>query len=91
MIGHAARRPLEELLTELASGLIGPADQAREMMRLTGVRPVSVEFELPVEASVGAAPHGCMVFVDVPQTRTRTPFDPPIHRLAVRLVAEVTP
>lgn len=91
MIEYTERRPLEDLVADLASGLIASSEDAGAMMRATGVRPVSVEFNLPVETHVGTANERLTVFVDVPRTRTRTPFDLPIGRLTLRLVSEPTP
>jgi hypothetical protein len=55
------------------------------------VRPVSVEFDLPIETRVVPGPDGLFVRADFPQTRTRTAFDLPLGRLSIRLAAEVTP
>lgn len=72
-----ARRPLEDVLAELAAGL--PLSGA--------IRATSAELMLPVEARVVQGPDGLRVETDLPRTRTRTDFDLPISRLLVRLDA----
>lgn len=73
-----ARRPLEDVIGELAEGLL-PLGQRGP------VRPVDIELALPVEACVDRGPDGPMIIADVPRLHTRTDFDLPIGRLTVRL------
>lgn len=84
---RAARLPLEDLLAELAAGLIALGGA----VRASGVVPVSGECDLPVATRVEAGARGPIVTAELPRTQTRTAFDLPLGRLSVRLVAEPTP
>jgi hypothetical protein len=76
-------RVLADLLTELVNGMLDATP------RHAGLRPTRIELVLPVETRVAASgPDGLVVHADVPATRTRTPFDLPIGRLAVTLAGE---
>jgi hypothetical protein len=55
------------------------------------VRPVSAEFDLPIETRVGLVGGDVIVLADVPRTRTRTAFDLPVGRLILRISAEDAP
>ena len=85
MIAPGAR-PLEDLITDLMSGVIGLASGTSRQK--SGVRPVSVEFDLPIETRLASVPGSVVVRADVPQSRTRTAFDLPLGRLAMRVIAE---
>lgn len=75
----AARRSLDEMIGELASGLLPQLDSA-------AVRPVSIDLALPVETRIETGgPDGLRVIADMPRTHTRTDFDLPVGRLTVRL------
>jgi len=91
MTNRSSRRLLEDLITDLALGVIGPSESGTGMMRQGGVRAVSIEFDLPVEAYVAAADGNLVVLADVPRSRTRTMFDLPLGRLSLKLVAETAP
>lgn len=80
-------RPLEDLITDLASGMTELGRLEPGAAHSAGVRPVSVEFDLPVEMRV-AGTDDLVVRADVPATRTRTAFDLPLGRLSLTLVAE---
>jgi hypothetical protein len=88
MTGMTRARLLEDLIDELVSGVIGASPS--NAVAGVGIRPTSVEFSLPIEARVTGDPKHPVVRADVPQTRTRTPFNLPIGRLAIRLTTEVT-
>jgi hypothetical protein len=87
--GHG--RLLEDLLTDLAFGVAGITGTSGEDIRTSGLRPISIELRLPIETRVVAGSDGMIVRADVPQSRTRTPFDVPLGRLSLTLVGEVTP
>jgi hypothetical protein len=79
----AARRPLEDMVSEIAGSIVPVA-------RNSAVRPVSVDLALPMEARVAPGPEGLRVIADLPRLHTRTHFDLPIGRLTVRLAAMPT-
>lgn len=80
----ASRRPLEDMIGELAEGMLAlPATQARAGLRTTGL-----ELTLPVETRVTQGPSGLHIEADMPRTHTRTWFDLPVGRLSLTL-AEV--
>jgi hypothetical protein len=81
MSEFAARR-LEDLIADLARGLAPAGIEA------SGIRPVDIEFSLPVEMRIDPAADGPRIVADVPRTRTRTAFDPPLGRLVMRLGTE---
>jgi hypothetical protein len=69
-----ARRPLEDMIGELAEGLLS--------LKFGGpVRPTGIRFALPVEARFD----GGQVIADVPRLHTRTDFDLPLGRLTLTL------
>ena len=75
------RRPLSALLGEVAQGALdGAAD--------TPVRITDIEVDLPIELRLSHRESGAELLGDVPLFLTRTLFDPPVSRLAVRWVAE---
>ncbi|MFL0355808.1 hypothetical protein ACI5KX_04955 [Erythrobacter sp. GH1-10] len=79
------RRPLAELLEEIASSALEG----------TAGAPIAVhglEIDLPIELRLHSSDEGAALHGDVPLFLTRTPFDPPVSRLAVRWEAgEVEP
>lgn len=83
----APRRPLDEMLAELVAGL-APLGERDAMASGAGIAPSSVEFDLPVEASVEHRGGQWVVLADSPRTRLRTVFDRPASRLAARIVVE---
>jgi hypothetical protein len=91
MINAAQSRPLEDLIADLAMGVIDHAGGKRDRARDTVVRPVSAEFDLPIETRVGLVGGDVIVLADVPRTRTRTAFDLPVGRLILRISAEDAP
>lgn len=82
------RRPLDEMLTELVIGLGVFAERGATAIATTGIAPSSVEFDLPVEASVERRGGQWVVLADSPRTRLRTDFDRPASRLTARIVME---
>ncbi|MFO6448854.1 hypothetical protein ACLBKU_17105 [Erythrobacter sp. NE805] len=75
----APRRSLEEMIGELAEGLLPQLGGG-------AVRPVSIDLTLPVEAGLEAqADAGLRVIADLPRTHTRTDFDLPVGRLTLSL------
>ena len=76
----SARRSLEDMIGEIAGGLL-PQLQGH------GVRPVSLDLALPVEAGVEAGEGGLRVMADVPRLHTRTDFDLPVGKLTLTLGA----
>lgn len=84
----APRRPLDEMLTELVAGLGAFGQRGTSAFARTGIAPSSVEFDLPVEASVEHRDGQWVVLADSPRTRTRTDFDRPASRLTARIVME---
>lgn len=74
----AARRPLEDMVSEIAESIL-PLTQD------SIVRPVSLDLSLPVEARVDRGPDGLRVIADLPRLHTRTHFDPPVAELTVSL------
>jgi len=83
----APRRPLGEMLGELVAGLGAVGVRGAESFA-TGIAPSSVEFDLPVEASVEHRDGEWVVLADSPRTRLRTAFDRPASRLTARIVVE---
>ena len=75
------RRPLSALLGEVAQGAV---DGAAE----TPVHITDIEVDLPIELRLSHRESGPELLGDVPLFLTRTVFDPPVSRLAVRWVAE---
>lgn len=82
------RRPLDEMLTELATGLGAFGVGGAQAFALTGIAPDSVEFDLPVEASVEHRDGRWVVLADAPRTRLRTAFDRPTTRLTATIGLE---
>ena len=82
------RRPLDEMLTELVAGLAPLGERGAKALDAAGIAPSSVEFDLPVEASVEHRDGQWVVLADSPRTRLRTVFDPPASRLTARVVVE---
>jgi hypothetical protein len=77
-----ARRSLEDMIGELAEGLL-------PQLQGGTVRPTSIDLTLPVEtrleqrsADEGGALH---VMTDMPRTHTRTDFDLPMGRITLSL------
>lgn len=83
----APRRPLGEMLGELVAGLGAFRERGAEAFA-AGIAPSSVEFDLPVEASVEHRDGEWVVLADSPRTRLRTAFDRPASRLTARIVVE---
>lgn len=83
----SSRRPIDEMLVDLAEGF-GALRKAG--FDANGVRPSSVEFDLPVEAGVEFRGGRWVVLADAPRTRTRTAFDIPTSRLTAT-IAMVAP
>jgi len=84
----AARRPLDEMLAELVAGLGAFGERGAHAFAATGIAPISVEFDLPVEASVEHRHGQWVVLADSPRTRLRTAFDRPASRLTATIVVE---
>lgn len=82
------RRPLDEMLTELVAGLGAFGERGASAFASTGIAPSSVEFNLPVEASVEHRDGQWVLLADSPRTRLRTDFDRPASRLAATIVME---
>lgn len=87
MINTIPGRPLEELIDDLASGLLAAGGIETGTASRAGVRPVSLEIDLPMELRVVGTGHP-VVRADVPARHTRTVFDRPLGRLSLTLVAE---
>lgn len=87
----APRRPLDEMLTELVAGLGAIDRRGAQAFAAGGIAPSSVEFDLPVEASVEHREGEWVVLADSPRTRLRTAFDRPPSRLLARIVLERAP
>lgn len=81
-------RRLEDLISDLMAGVERLSGVNARAAGLSGVRPVSIAFDLPVETRIGAAGDRLIVHADVPMCRTRTPFDPPVGRLVFTVVEE---
>lgn len=82
------RRPLAELLSELA-------DSAAELTDVAGGLPVrarSLSLSVPIDLRLELTSEGARVIGDVPLFLTRTDFDPAPARLVVewRAVASLT-
>ena len=84
----APRRPLDEMLAELVAGLGAIGRRDPESIAAIGVAPRSVEFDLPVEASIEHREGRWVVLADSPRTRLRTAFDRPTSRLMARITLE---
>lgn len=84
----APRRPLDEMLTELVAGLGAIGARGAEAFAANGIAPSSVEFDLPVEASVEHRGGRWVVLADSPRTRLRTEFDRPASRLTAKIALE---
>ena len=84
----APRRPLDEMLTELVASLGAIGTSGAQAFAAAGIAPSSVEFDLPVEASVEHRDGRWVVLADSPRTRLRTAFDRPPSRLTARIVLE---
>ncbi len=82
----APRRPLDEMLTELVAGLGAIGERGASALANTGIAPSSVEFDLPVEASVERRDGQWVVLADSPRTRLRTDFDRPASRLMATIL-----
>jgi hypothetical protein len=74
----AARRPLEDMLGEIAGSLLPQLGDGQ-------LRPVSLNIALPMEAQVANTGDGLRVIADVPRAHTRTDFDLPVGRIAISL------
>jgi hypothetical protein len=74
----ATRRPLEEVIGELADGILA-------LNRSGAVRPTCIDLKLPVETRVEDTPHGPSVVADLPRLHTRTYFDLPLGRLTLTI------
>jgi hypothetical protein len=70
------RRPLGELLDELAGGIAGFAAG-------TGVRAHSLSIRLPIDLRLAMTEQGPLLIGELPLFRTRTDFDPDPARLQV--------
>lgn len=81
------RRSLEDMIEEVAGGLL---PQLQGLQQGGGLRPVSLDLALPVEAQVVAAGGGLRVIADVPRLHTRTDFDLPVGKLTLSLGAANT-
>jgi hypothetical protein len=73
------RRPLAELLTELADSAAAFADVTANMP----VRARSLSLSLPIDLRLASTDKGLEVIGDVPLFLTRTEFDPDPVRLKV--------
>ena len=87
MINRIPGRPLEELIGDLASGMLAAGGVETGTASRAGIRPVSIEVDLPMELRVVGTDH-LVVRADVPERHTRTVFDRPLGRLSLTLVAE---
>lgn len=75
----AARRSLDDMIGELALGLL-------PQLHGSAVRPVSIDLTLPVETRLEAGgADGLRVIADMPRTHTRTDFDLPVGRMTMTL------
>lgn len=83
-----ARRPLDDMLTELVASFGASGERGAMAFAATGIAPISFEFDLPVEASVEHRDGQWVVLADSPRTRLRTAFDRPASRLSARIVVE---
>lgn len=72
----SARRPLGELLGELAQGFAGFGGGA-------GIQPRSLHLRLPIDLRLAAVEGGFAILGDVPLFVTRTAFDPDPARLEI--------
>jgi hypothetical protein len=80
MKGYADRRPLADLIVDLAAGL-GAGRGGR-------LRPSGARFDLPVETEIELSSDGVLLRADMPRLRTRTAFDRPIGRLVLTIAAD---
>lgn len=71
----SARRPLGELLGELAQGFAG--------FGRAGIQPRSLHLRLPIDLRLAAGEGGFEILGDVPLFVTRTAFDPDPARLEI--------
>ena len=71
-----ARRPMAEMLTEIAEGV-------SQATAGSGIRAASVEVSLPVDVRFTLGAGGAEIHADLPMLRTRTAFDPMPSRLRV--------
>lgn len=79
----SARRPLGEMLTEVAADTL-------EAAAAGGIRVRRVEVSLPVEIALRHGAGGVDLLGELPRTLTRTPFDTRPGRLEI-LWEEVQP
>ena len=91
MNGKTTRRPLAELLIEMADSvsdlmLAGASAQADDV----GLHPTSLSCSLPVETSFTLNNGRLQLLVGLPQSQERTYFDRPINRLAFHFEAGAT-
>ena len=80
---YAPRRPLADVLVELADAMGGAGD-----FRAAIVRATSLELSLPIEAGVEQRDGALQFIADLPRFHRRTDFDRPPGRLTVTLCAE---
>ncbi len=77
-----ARRSLEDMIGELAEGLLLQLQDG-------SLRPTSIDVTLPVEARIeqrtAAEGAALTVIADAPRTHTRTDFDLPLGRITLSL------
>lgn len=71
-----ARRPMGELLGELAQGFAG-------FGRGAGIQPRSLHLRLPIDLRLAAVEGGFEIIGDVPLFVTRTAFDPDPARIEI--------
>ena len=90
MIDSIPGRPLEELIDDLATGLFAAGGVEPGTVPRAGIRPVSIEVDLPMELRIVGTDHP-VIRADAPQRHTRTVFDRPLGRLSVTLVAAAIP
>lgn len=86
-----ALRRLDEMLAELVAGFGAFGEIGAQALVASGIVPSSVEFDLPVEASVERHDGHWVVLADSPRTRLRTDFDRPASRLIARIALERGP
>ena len=72
----SARRPLGELLGELAQGFAGFGGGA-------GIQPRSLHLNLPIDLRLATVEGGFEILGDVPLFVTRTAFDPDPARIEI--------
>lgn len=86
MSEYAPRRPLADVLVELADAVCDAGDFGAALVRAT-----SLELSLPIEADVEQSDGALQFIADVPRFRRRTDFDRPPGRLTVTLRTEAVP